>query len=74
MIQAYWLLRDTVLSFLRNEDGAEAFEYLLFLAGVIVVVLGLIAGGAPNMATAVIDGTCAAIDTILPGPALDCTP
>ncbi len=67
---AYGLAK--VLGNLRGEGGQDAFEYLLIVGGVSVAVIAAVALATPGLIGPVIDGTCAAIDTVLPGPALAC--
>jgi Flp pilus assembly pilin Flp len=39
MVQVLWLIRDKVLSFLRDEKAQDAFEYLLVIGGVSVAIV-----------------------------------
>ena len=56
-----------------DETGAVAFEYVLIIGGVSAVIVAAIALGAPSLMTAVLDGTCGAINDIL-DTAANCTP
>ena len=59
-------LKTRALSFIQNEDGVVAWEYLLVIAGVSVAVIAAVALGAEPLIEAVIDGTCGAIKSIMP--------
>ena len=64
-----------ISAFVRDERAQDGFEYLLVVGGISVAVILAIAtpaGGA--MVTAVIDGTCTAIDTIPNITMGNCTP
>jgi Flp pilus assembly pilin Flp len=41
MVQVVWLIRDKILSFVRDERAQDAFEYLLVIGGVSVAVVAL---------------------------------
>ena len=66
-------LKTRALSFIQNEDGVVAWEYLLVIAGVSVAVIAAIALGATPLINAVIDGTCGAMQTIMPSGVLTCS-
>ena len=75
MVQLLWLARDKVLNFLRDARAQDTFEYLMVTGVVVVAILAAAAALSwNNMAGGIVDGVCAAVDTVLPGPALDCTP
>lgn len=40
MMLVYWLIRDKILSFVGEEDGADAVEYFLTIGGISVAVVG----------------------------------
>lgn len=42
MVQVLWLIRDKILSFVRDERGQDAFEYLLVIGGVSVAIVSAI--------------------------------
>ncbi len=65
-------LKTRALSFIQNEDGVVAWEYLLVIAGVSVAVIAAVALGADPLIDAVISGTCGAIQTIMPSNVLTC--
>ena len=66
-------VKTRVRSFLRNEKGAVAFEYVLIIGGVSAVIILAIALGAPSLMTSVLDSACEAVDAVL-GTTTDCTP
>ena len=53
-------------NFIQDKKGAVAFEYVLIIGGVSVVVIGLLTLGASALFPQLIDATCRAINTILP--------
>ena len=57
-------------SFIQDQKGVVAFEYLLVLAGITVAVIFAVAFAAPGLIDAVIGATCAGMNTILPAGAL----
>ncbi len=65
-------LKARALSFIQNEDGVVAWEYMLVIAGVSVAVIAAIALGADPLIDAVVDATCAAIDTVIPSVTVSC--
>jgi len=55
--------RTSLRSFTRQEEGQDAFEYMLIIGGVsvaVVIAVALLATNVPGLRTA----TCAAIGTI----------
>jgi Flp pilus assembly pilin Flp len=65
-------IRDKIVSLLNDEGGQDVFEYVIIIGGVSVVVIAVLAAGAPGLMNSVIDGVCAAVDTAVPGPAFTC--
>jgi Flp pilus assembly pilin Flp len=58
MVQILWFIRDKILSFVRDERGQDAFEYLLVIGGVsvgIVTAIVLAPGFITDVVTAVKD-------------------
>ena len=67
-----WFI-DKVRDFMRNEEGADAVEYLLTIAVIAVAVVGGVASGlAPAWLGAIITGVCTAITAAFPTMALAC--
>ena len=65
MVQILWLVRDKVLSFLREEKAQDVFEYLLIIGGVsVMVILAVATPVGATLINAVITGVCSAISTI----------
>ena len=65
MVQLLWLIRDKVLSFVRDERGQDVFEYLLIIGGVsVMVILAIATPVGATLINAVITGVCSAISTI----------
>jgi Flp pilus assembly pilin Flp len=65
MVQILWLVRDKLLSFLREEKGQDVFEYLLIIGGVsVMVILAIATPVGDTLIDAVISGVCSAISTI----------
>ncbi len=74
MFNALWMIKDNTMSFIQDKKGAVAFEYVLIIGGVSVVVIGLLAAGAGAMFPQLIETVCGAIKG-LPGlSAMDCSP
>ncbi len=63
------MIKDHTMSFIQDKKGAVAFEYVLIIGGVSVVVIGLLAVGANAMFPQLIYATCTAIDSIMPSGA-----
>ncbi len=57
------------ICFIQDKKGAVAFEYVLIIGGVSVVVVGALAVGANAMFPQLITATCNTINTILPAAA-----
>jgi Flp pilus assembly pilin Flp len=60
MVQVLWLIRDKVLSFLRDERGQDAFEYMLITG---VVTVGIITAmiAVPGLMDTVIGAVTTAV-------------
>jgi len=57
----------------RNEDGADAIEYLLTIAVICVAVVAGVASGLPAAwLAAIIKGVCTAINAKFPTMAITC--
>ena len=63
-VEALSLLKTRAQSFLQNKRGAVAFEYVLIIGGVSVVLIGLLTGAGAVFMPAVIDAVCAAANTL----------
>ena len=59
-------IKDRVQSFLQDQKGVVAWEYLLVIAGVSVAIIFAISFAAPSLTTAVVEATCEGINNILP--------
>ncbi len=75
MFNALRMIKDHTMSFIQDKKGAVAFEYVLIIGGVSVVVIALLVAGASAMFPQLIYATCQAITTIVstmsctaPGP------
>ena len=74
MFNQLMIAKNHVQSFIQDKKGAVAFEYVLIIGGVSVVVIGLLAVGASAMFPQLILATCNAINTIMPtAGGLTCT-
>jgi Flp pilus assembly pilin Flp len=65
MVQTLWLIRDRVLGFLREERAQDTFEYVLIIGAITVAVILAVVAATPGLIGGVIDGTCAAINTVI---------
>ena len=73
MFNAIRMIKDNAISFIQDKKGAVAFEYVLIIGGVSVVVIGLLTLGASALFPQLITATCTAINTIMPtGAPLTC--
>jgi len=63
-------IKDRVHSFFQDQKGVVAWEYLLVIAGVSVAIVFAVAVVAEPLTNAVLNGTCAAVNTVLPDTAL----
>ena len=66
MFNTLIMAKNYVMSFIQAKKGAVAFEYVLIIGGVSVVVVGLLAGGANTLFPNLITATCNALNTVLP--------
>ena len=75
MFNQLMIAKNHVQSFIQDKKGAVAFEYVLIIGGVSVVVIGLLTLGAGALFPQLLAATCEAINTILPsGTSMgDCT-
>ncbi len=64
MFNQLMIAKNHVQSFIQDKKGAVAFEYVLIIGGVSVVVIGLLAGAASFFMPAVIDAVCASMGSI----------
>lgn len=55
-------------TFVRDTRAQDAFEYLLVIGGVSVVIVGAVATNPGGLIQPVIDGVLAAITSLLPVP------
>jgi Flp pilus assembly pilin Flp len=61
-------LKNALRSLHQDERAQDAFEYLLVIGGVsVVVILAMVTPVGNTMINAVIDAVCQAIDTAIPG-------
>jgi Flp pilus assembly pilin Flp len=59
---------DLLRRFIGEDKAQDAFEYLLVIGGVsVVVILAMVTPVGNTMINAVIDAVCQAIDTAIPG-------
>ena len=65
MFNQLMIAKNHVQSFIQNKKGAVAFEYVLIIGGVSVVVIGLLTVGANALFPQLITATCNAIDSIV---------
>ncbi len=69
MFNALWTIKEHTMGFIQDKRGAVAFEYVLIIGGVSVVVIGLLTLGASALFPKLILATCEAMNTILPSAA-----
>ena len=66
MAQLLFLVRDRILSFLKDERAQDVFEYVLIIGGVTVaVLLAIITPVGATMINAVVTGTGNALDCVV---------
>ncbi len=63
-MEALSLLKTRAQSFLRNERGVVAWEYLMVIAGVSVASIFAVGVAAPSLTSAVTNGTCKSLNTV----------
>ena len=66
MFNALRNIKDHTMSFIQDKKGAVAFEYVLIIGGISVVVIGLLTLGGGALFPSLITATCNAMNTILP--------
>ena len=66
MFNQLMIAKNHVQSFIQDKKGAVAFEYVLIIGGVSVLLISLLVLGANAMFPQLIDATCLAIKTVLP--------
>ncbi len=66
MFNALRNIKDQTMSFIQDKKGAVAFEYVLIIGGISVVVIGLLTLGGAALFPSLITATCNAMNTILP--------
>ena len=76
MLDQLMIAKGHTMRFIKGKKGAVAFEYVLIIGGVSVLVIVLLAGGASVFMPTVIDAVCAAMDGLvgITIPAGSCTP
>ena len=73
MVQILWLVRDKVLSFLREEKAQDVFEYVLVIGGVsVLVLLAIVTPVGATLINAVVTGTGNAIACVVDIPGYTC--
>ena len=61
------LIKDKPLSFIQDQKGVVAWEYLLVIAGVSVAIIVAVAIGAPGLTKVImVDGICENFDDLIP--------
>ena len=71
MFNQLMIAKDYAKSFIQDKRGAVAFEYVLIIGGISVVVIAALTLGGQALFPQLITATCAAIDTIV--ATMDCT-
>ena len=66
IFNALRMIKDHTMSFIQGKKGAVAFEYVLIIGGISVVVIGLLTLGGGALFPSLITATCNAMNTILP--------
>ena len=66
MFNALRMIKDNTISFIQDKKGAVAFEYVLIIGGVSVLLIGLLVLGTGAMFPQLINSVCTGINTILP--------
>ena len=61
MISTLSCIKNKSLTFLRGQLGAVAFEYVLIIGGVSVVIFFAMSVAVPSLANALMDATCKSI-------------
>lgn len=73
MLATLLSLKSRTQSFLHDDTGVVAWEYLLVIAAVTVAVFVAITITPPVLSSVVITATCGAIDVVIPGAPMTCT-
>ena len=68
MLETLFLLKSRARSFLQDETGVVAWEYLLVIAAVSVTVIVTVAFAPPVLSNTVVSATCEAMNTVFPVP------
>ena len=66
MFNQLMIAKDFVKGFIQDKKGAVAFEYVLIIGGVSVLLIGLLVLGANAMFPQLIFATCKGIESVLP--------
>ncbi len=66
MFNTLIMAKDYAKNFIQDKKGAVAFEYVLIIGGISVVVVGLLAVGAGAMFPELVEGTCNSINSVMP--------
>ncbi len=76
MLDQLMIAKGHTMRFIKDKKGAVAFEYVLIIGGVSVLVIGLLAGATAVFIPTVIDAVCAAMVGLvgITIPAGACTP
>ena len=72
MFNALRNIKDQTMGFIQDKKGAVAFEYVLIIGGVSVVVIGLLAAGAGTLFPQLVLGVCNGMNG-LAGFTVDCS-
>ena len=72
MFNQLMMAKNYVQSFIQNKKGAVAFEYVLIIGGVSVVVIGLLVIGTNALFPQLIFATCTAMNAVIPSGTMTC--
>lgn len=73
MFNALRNIKYQTMTFIQDKKGAVAFEYVLIIGGVSVVVVGLLAAGAGALFPQLVTVTCQAINGLPGMGGMDCS-
>ena len=76
MFNQLMMAKDYIKNFIQDKTGAVAFEYVLIIGGVSVLLIALLVLGTNAMFPQLIYGTCVAIQSVMPtagATAMTCT-
>ncbi len=73
MFNALRNIKYQTMTFIQDKRGAVAFEYVLIIGGVSVVVVGLLAAGAGALFPQLVTVTCQAINGLPGMGGMDCS-